>query len=212
MSWHETLLSAREAFEKSLKLARDYDAKTELPGILHQSSNVYWLLGENAEARKRNDEAYELSKEIPDYRYAVDSLVGKAEFDYDEGKFERISEYAQELRDEYESEGYNYPLFFGRMRRIQADVAFSEGDKETAREKYTKGLGQIIQHGGYGMYFIDRELERLERTLSTIPREAASDWLVYFKENWSKLSVEGHEYLLDWCDRQMVRVKLGIFA
>jgi tetratricopeptide (TPR) repeat protein len=205
----QLLIEAQDAFEKSLELAEKYDHRILLPGILHQMSNVYFLLGEKGKARQVNEEAYRLSKKIHDVRYEIDSLVGKAEFDLAEGEFERIPEYAKELGENYESKGYEYPLFYGRMRRILADVAFAEGRLGNALEGYIQGIAQIRQHGGWGIYFIGRELENLQERLDALPRQEAIKWILHLQQAWSQKEPQDlYTYMISWCERQLVRAKL----
>lgn len=205
----QLLIEARDAFEKSLELAEEFDHRILLPGILHQMSNVNFLLGDEEKARQVNEEAYRLSKEIHDIRYEIDSLVGKAEFDLAEEEFDRIPEYADQLWENYESKGYQYPLFYGRMRRILADVAFAEGRLVEALEGYTQGIAQIRQHGGWGIYFIGRELENLEERLDALPRQKAIEWISHLRQTWSQQEPQDlYTYMISWCERQLVRAKL----
>ena len=200
---------ARENFEKALQLSKKYHYLIHMPGILHQSSNIYWLLGEKEKARQINDQAHELSKELHDIRYAIDSLLGWAEFDSAEGKYEDIPKYAQLLKEEYEDKGYRYPLFYGRMRRIQAEIAFERGDYETALAKYARGIAEISQHGGYGMYFIDAELGKLIQRLDQLSPTMAAQWTAHLKDYWAKHAGEDKiGVLVSWCNKQIVRSKL----
>lgn len=207
--YNKTLKSARQAFEHSLELAEKYHWRIELPGILHQTSNVYQLLGEKDKARETNNRAYELSKEVHDIRYAVDSLVGKAEFDYENGQYDRITEYSKILTEEYEQKNYEFPRFYGRMRRIQADIAFENEDYNTALKYYTKGLAQIRLHGGYGVYLIKRELAALQKRLELLPADTAIDWSIYMRQEWAKQQpTDKYLSMLSWCDQQVVNSKL----
>lgn len=213
---------ARNFFDKSRELAEQYGYLSYLPGILHQSSGVYWLLGEKEEGRKLNDKAYELSKEFHDIRYAIDSLVGKAELDFSAGKrlddseakqyLDRIPGYARELKEHYEDKNYNFPLFYGRMRRYEAEVAFRRKEYQLALDKFAEGLILINDHGGFGRLSIARELENLAQYLADLPSKAISEqWLFYLRNYWANLSdKEKHTSLVRWCDDKILQAKLGI--
>lgn len=202
-------IQARDNFEKALKLSKKYHHLIHMPGILHQSSNIYWLLGEKEKARKINNQAYKLSKEMHDIRYAIDSLLGWAEFDSAEGKYEDIPGYAKLLKEEYEDKGYHYPLFYGRMRRIEAEIAFERGNYENALTKYARGIAEISQHGGYGMYFIDAELSKLTQRLDKLSPKMAVQWSTHLKEYWAKHAGEDKiGVLVSWCNKQIVHSKL----
>ncbi|MCP4350707.1 MAG: ATP-binding protein [Desulfobacterales bacterium] len=199
---------ARDSFEKSLELAEKYHVHAELPLILGKYSNVCWLLDEKEKARRLINEAFELSKEYNDIYQAIDSLLVMAEFDYTEGKYDKIPDYAKILQDEYESKGYSYPLLFGRMRRFLADIAYEAGDYDKALHKYSEGIALINQHGGYSMYSIDYELESLKNKLDTLPAVKAYEWITHLKTYWKgKKPGEKYVALLNWCDQQLIETK-----
>jgi tetratricopeptide (TPR) repeat protein/uncharacterized membrane-anchored protein YhcB (DUF1043 family) len=207
----EELIQARDNFETALQLSQEYRYLVHMPGILHQSSNVYWLLQDKEKARQVNDQAYELSKELHDIRYAIDSLLGWAEFDVAEDKYEDIPDYAKLLKEEYEDKGYHYPLFYGRMRRIQGEIAFEQENYEVALVKYARGIAEISQHGGYGMYYIDSELDKLTQKIDVLSPMMALKWSSYLKEYWSENAFEDKVgALVSWCDKQIVRAKLRL--
>jgi len=205
------LNNARNHFEKSLSLAERYGLVAALPGIYNQSSNVYWLLGQKDKAKQNLSKAYELSVKYHDIRYAIDSLLGFAEFDIAENKFSNIENYALELKENYEDKSYSFPLFYGRMRRIQAMVAFHEHQLEKAMNLFAEGIALISRHGGYGMYFIDRELILLEDFLYKLPVDVAIQWINYFIETWTKEEIKDDKKLgklLGWCRTHKIKIKL----
>jgi tetratricopeptide (TPR) repeat protein len=196
----DKLLQAKFNFDQALALAREYNFIVELPGILHQASNVYWLLGDKEKARSLNEEAYELSKLINDIRYAVDSLVGFAEFDYKDRKYDNIVSYAEKLKSDYESKGYEFPLFYGRMRRILADVAFDRCEYKDALEWYAKSIAMMSQHGGWGRYNFSRELQNLENRIKSLSDDEVNNWIDRLLDYWSKNASENKvANLVRWC-------------
>ncbi len=200
-----------DSFEKALDIAQKYYVITEIPGILCQASNVYWLLGEREKARQYLDEAYHRSKELHDIRYTVDSISGMAEFDYEEGKFEMIPRYAEMIKKEYEDKGYDFPLFFGRMRCFLANIAFLEHEYDRSLELFAEGIALINRHGGYEMYSLDHGLEDLERKIKALPRDQAHGWILYLDDYWTKQrSAETSSNLITWCQRQLVDIALHL--
>ena len=125
-----------------------------------------------------------------DVYYAVNSLVKKAEYDYEDGKYEIIQRYAKELKYEFEDKGYKFPLFYGRMRRILGDIAFEKIDYNEAINYYAEGLYLISQHGGYGKYTIDNELNILEGKLKTLPDEIALNFYESLKNYWTDKGID----------------------
>lgn len=199
-------IQAREHFEKARELSENYYFWIELPGILHQASNIYWRLGDKETARKWNEQAHNVSKQYNDIRYAIDSLVGFAEYDFDEGKYEQIDEYARELQKQYEEKGYKFPLFYGRMRRIQAAIAFQRGEYDASLKGHAIGIAQISQHGGYGMYMITKELNMLKEKIVELPKLDAERWLRYLRGYWNEnADPEKRGQLVSWCDAQLMR-------
>jgi len=174
-----------------------------LPGVVNQMSNIYWRLGFKEEARQMNEEAYQLSQKYNDIRYQIDSLLGFAEFDSEDQRYDRIEGYAMELKEKYEDQGYEFPLFYGRMKRIQAEAALSKQDLDAAKLLYANGITQISQHGGYGLYFLDRELARLKKLMQdNLPPEKIIEWLAFFKSHWQQNVVKQEAKfgkLISWC-------------
>lgn len=212
LEWDKGILrEALEYFIKSLNLARKYVLRYELPGILHQTATVYWYLGRTLNdnsmlenARKLNDESYSISVETHDMRYAIDSLVGYAEWDYDLGVYDKIPEYDKKLQTEYGKYRYQYELYFGRMHRINADIAFQHQEFEKAFSNYSIGLAMISDHHGFSRYSIQRELLRLTGKIKQLNKEDIKKWVNYLKSEWLLLSKEKNQdvkLLLDWCEQ-----------
>ncbi|MEH2234331.1 MAG: tetratricopeptide repeat protein [Nostoc sp.] len=211
VQWDLNVLSlAQNALEKSLKLAEKYGLEEELPGILHQIASVYWHLGFQTgdrtlqdQALKLNDRSYQTSLEYNDMRYAIDSLVGKAEFDYYAKAYEHISGYAQELSDRFQSYQNIHTLYFGRMLRIEGDVAFQQANYNVAFSKYAQGIPQIFQHGGFGPYSIKHELNLLQKKIERLPIELSKTLIQQLKSQW-----KDHKALKEWCDQQMFLTRI----
>ena len=208
MRRQRSLNVAATCFEKSLQLAEAYHIQAEIPIILGQFSRLCWERDEKEKARRLSKEAFELSRKMHNLHQAIDSLVAMAEFDYAEDKFKHIPEYAALLQKDYESKGDYYPLFFGRMRRILADIAYATGDHDMALKYYAEGLGLIKLHGGYNVYSIIEELNALSAKINTLPPVTAYKWVEFLKDYWGQQQpVEIYKTLLIWCDLQVVGTK-----
>ncbi len=163
-------------FERSLSLAMSNHHHKITPKIVLQYSYAHWELGQKDKAQLFNERAYWMAQECHDMHTVVHSIVALAEYDYEEGRYDNIPAYAQDLKDDYESNGYYFPLLAGRMRRILAEVAFQRQDYETAFNYYAEGLPLIAQHGGYGKYSLQRELEKLNQKLALLPPHQTIKW------------------------------------
>ena len=210
VEWDEPALSkALEYLEKSLELARMFGLKYELPGILHQTASAHWYLGRTKkddtlmqEAKELNDEAFKTSLSVRDIRYAIDSLVGYAEWDYDLGQYQNIPSVDQQLHSEFGQYEKQYELYFGRMHRIKADIAFQQQNWEQAFSNYAKGLALIVDHHGFGRFTPERELLRLTGKLKQLNTDLVKDWVAYLQNEWSKLEGKQRvDLLLDWCSQ-----------
>ncbi len=207
----ELLTEAKNNFDYCLTLAERRGLGELLPSILHQMSNVYWWLGWLEDerykliARKYNMRALEESEQRNNFRYAIDSLVGNAEFDYDAGDYGNIRVYAKELQSKYRSMKKQHLLYFGRMDRILGDIAFNSGKFDEALKLYTGALPEIQGHGGYGKYSTQMELLRLERKLDKLSIADVNQWLTHFQVHWKKKAE-----LMHWCEKEQLRTRLRV--
>lgn len=201
---NDLLSKAQPHLETSRRIAEENHFFSELPGILHQSSNVYSLLGDFETARSLNTRAYDLSLEYHDIRYQIDSLVGFAELDLKEDIYKNIPDIAQRVLA-YEAEGYKYPLFFGRMRKILAIFEFEVGNRDEALSLYAKGLPQIAEHGGWGPFSIEDELKDLEERLSMLSPELACQWCGLLEDTWANEPTSHGSSLISWAVEQRLR-------
>ncbi|BAY11000.1 TPR repeat-containing protein [Calothrix sp. NIES-2098] len=211
IKWDLNLLSlAQDALEQSLKLAEKYGIEEELPEILRRTASVYWHLGFQRcdrslqeQALKLNNRSYQTSLEYNDIRYAIDSLVGKAEFDYYTKAYENISNYARELSDRFQYYENIHRLYFGRILRIQGDVEFQQANYDFAFRKYAQGIPKIFQHGGFGPYSLQHELNLLQNKIERLPVELSKTQIEELQEQW-----EDYKALKEWCDQQMFLTRI----
>lgn len=211
--WDESLMNdALVLFQKSLDLAQAFDHKADLPGILLLTGTVKWYLGGQLgnsnlrqEAKSVMDEAYRMSKETGYIRYIIHSLTRKAEFDYEEGLYDRVAIYVDELYHDYGEKIDSFPLYFGRMLRIEGDIFLRNSDFISATEKYSESMPLIKRHGGFGRYSISRELERFEAKLSNLPSNISKKIVLDLKKKWLQLENQDDvSALVKWCDLQLL--------
>ncbi|MCP4350384.1 MAG: tetratricopeptide repeat protein [Desulfobacterales bacterium] len=201
------LKESQRSFEMCVDMSRKYGLVKELPRALHEVSQLHWVLGLKEKARDANDEAHDIAVQAHDIYYAVNSLVKKAEFDYDDGKYETILEYAKKLKQEFRDKGYKFPLFYGRMDRIVGAIAFDKKNYNDAINSYAKGLYLIAQHGGYGRYTVKQELNNLQEKLQTLSDEEALMFYNGLKTYWSKQGVDIRKpKMISWVDQHISRL------
>lgn len=182
----EPLEIARGYYQESIDICQKYGYDFYLPVPLHQISHVYLYLGEMEKARQINRESHQKAVNVHHIRYMIDSLVAKAEFDFEDGVYDSIREYARQLQEDYVDKGFEYPLYYGRMRRILADLAFLEQDYETALQNYLEALRIIAPHGGFGVYCFANELKNFEEKASELVPEVALQWFKQLANTWDE--------------------------
>ncbi|MCI0557235.1 MAG: tetratricopeptide repeat protein, partial [Nitrososphaera sp.] len=174
---------AGENFEKAIAIIREHDFYDQLSLTIHDLGHIKWELGETEVAEDLFREGYSLSKKYHDYQALTDTLVGLAELYYKLGRSNEIYPYVEELKA-LEEQGYRFPLFAGRMERILGEVAFDQGDYQTAKGMFIKGLLLIAEHGGYGKYSLRDEFLRLGHRMDQLPQNIVLEWCTALEDNW----------------------------
>ena len=228
----ERIIKAQTYLENGVELAERYGERLELPLLMSRLSRLYWLYFQYKQsdysadeikefkvlARDKNDEAYALGMQrVQTYAYTVAKcILGWAEFDIedDEVANEEIPRYAEELNRLLKDTGKRYPLFSGRMHRILGEMQFEAEKFSESMRHYAKGLAQINEHGGYGVYRIERELRALTYKLEarfTKETEEALEHIRVLKKYWSDGRFGDplqHTNLINWCWQQTAEVKM----
>lgn len=201
------------AFEKSKDIATNYGFTAELPGILHQTASIIWHIGHTTKSKKLqlnartlNQDAINISYEVNDTRYAIDAILGDAEWDYEIRQFKHINKYAKLLYRDFGNVQGKYKLYFGRLKRIQGDIALSKNNYKEAFKKYSEAFTLINEQQGFGRYSIQRELRRLRGKLLVLVPTDAIKWINYLKKQWEK--AERNHLLINWCDQQLAYANL----
>ena len=205
---------AEDYLQESLGLAMRHRLLKQIPKIqLYLGYVALYLDNDNKTFKEKDfayiDRAYEMGLEFLDLYIVTHSLVAKAEYDYSKHIYDDIPNYAQELQDDYEAKGYQFPLFFGRMKRILADIAFEQQDYAAALELYKQGLTQIAQHGGHGKYAIKHELKNLGHKIEVLPIDVVKQWSSALSAHWQQQTpIENYASMLSWCKQLDLAIKL----
>jgi len=213
---------AERLLRHSLELAQEHEFRRAEPGIHHQLASVLWRLGRESsdptrcdEARALNKIAIQMSEELDDHRYYVDSLLGEAEFDLDIDDDRHIAKYAN-LLDIYKQRRLIFPLYYGRMHRIRAEFALRHGEYQQAFELYASGIALINEHGGFGPYTVEKELRQLAQKLRQLSQAEAEQYLQLMLIKWEEQTHKGSQInrydLVFWCQNELQQTKLRIKA
>ncbi len=82
--------------------------------------------------------------------------------------------------------GYDYQeTLFAAMGEIAlADVAFEQGDFDTALYKYALSFADLAQQTGYASYLLTDKLRELEKRLHLLPNDTKLAWCDYLANLW----------------------------
>lgn len=203
------------SFEMSKIYAERYNLLQELPGILHQTASVKWHLSRSTNNKKLQKEARELnilaikkSNEVKDIRYAIDAILGDAEWDYEIGNYAMVEKHSALLHKNYGNFINKYNLYFGRMLRIEADIAFKRKNYKIAFKKYGDAFLLLNEHRGFGRYTITRELDRLARKIDLLPANQLENFLSSLHKHWEE--IPNNQLLLSWVSRQLLHNRMRI--
>jgi len=117
-----------------------------------------------------------------------------------------IQVYVEELK-EYEKE-YNFPHFFGRMRKYQAHILFDNKKYDKAIELYAKSLIMLSKHGGYSKYSVDSELDNLSKRLKRIKDK---DLLLKLVNSLHDIFIkDANKKLIDWSENKLLQIEYGV--
>ena len=177
-------VKAKESLEEGFRISR-----RRYPAALNALGYVYLDLGNFETAWEYLKAGCHEAQRIFDTYDRADSLAGLAELNYHRGQQDKIADYVREM-EELERAGYEYPVFFGRIRKVLGDVAFGEGRYDEALEYYGEALCLIGRHGGYGKYAFRNELARLIEKIDTLPVGRAIEWYEKLIEFWRKSGMD----------------------
>ena len=226
---------AEQSLAKALEIADEYHIQREMPGILHQYASVIWRLGKRDEARSLNDKALEKAKEIKSYRYWIDAIIGKAEFDNDlvrsnttkemvreyQNRFDgykiELEDFENQLKTDTEKIQNTYALYYGRFYRLEGDLALLQGNYPSAFGLYAIAFPLMRKHGGFGPFSIRNELKRFETLIFDIiyrnkllSTQESIGYLMQLRDAWKNTtSLEGLDSpsLYAWAQDQIEMIQ-----
>jgi tetratricopeptide (TPR) repeat protein len=203
------LEEAKVYFNLSIDIARELVLNKILVAALHESSHVCWWLGEKEIARKNNEESLEIAKAINNGYYIINCLVGTAEFDFDERKFDSIAELVNEIQS-YKKD-YQFPHFYGRMKRIMGDIEMLHKNTGQAFEHYADALPELaVDDNFFSLYGLEDGFTKLEQQLLAIDSiQERIKYCEFLKERWrtEKLETRTISKLLRWINKLLGQYK-----
>jgi tetratricopeptide (TPR) repeat protein len=203
--WHMGEWEVANAdLEKSYQLYKEMGLRFELANILHRRGHVAWDLGDLQAAEQYFRDSAEMGRRVSDFQQTVNSLEGLVELYYfighqyhDEGDFKerdvwyaKAERMAQQWQEEFEDQGYYFPLYSGSRVRILGNIAYDRGDYETALQRYLEAYPRIASRGGYSKYMLPKALERLQGRIDGLAPQIALEWCDQIQKDWKSRGLD----------------------
>ena len=184
-----------------LRRALSQEVVVETPYAQHVLGCVYWNLGNLDRALELFAESYRLAEEIADVRSIINNIVARAEVYLELWQRSRDPRYSElvlasgaEL-DRLLAQGYQLFHHRGRMYRVLGDLAYAQGQFDTACARYAQAYSLLGgRYAGYGRRTFEDELRHLESQIEALPPAEALAWCDALTEFWSDASREIYQY------------------
>jgi tetratricopeptide (TPR) repeat protein len=203
--WHMGELQEAETdLERSYQNYKETGLRFELVNILHGRGHVAWELGKIGEAEQYFRESAEVGRQVLDFRQTVNSLEGLVELYYDVGYgyhrqgaiekrdkwYAKAEEMAVQWKEEFEDNGYYFPLYSGSRLRILGNIAYDHEDYDTALQRYLEAYPRIASPWGYSKYMLPEALDWLQERIDQLSPQLALEWCNRIQEYWETNSLD----------------------
>lgn len=186
----QEMQAADKHFSEAIAVMEENQIVPDLPLAIHNLGHVKLAQGEQDAAERHFQKGYELSKEYHNYYALADSLVGMVELYHGLARPAEARAYIQEM-DDLQAQGYDFPLFAGRTKRIEAEIAFEQGELARAGKLFAQAMVMIGRHGGYSRYSLREELLRMTDYMNKLPKEQVLSWCNYLEQENEATTAEG---------------------
>jgi tetratricopeptide (TPR) repeat protein len=191
---------AEPDLEKSYQIYKETDSRFELSTILHRRGHIAWDLGNLQQAEQYFQESAKIGREVSDFQQTVNSLEGLVELyyfigerSYEKGHIREREEWyakaekvAKQWKEEFEDQGYYFPLYSGSRLRILGNIAYDREDYKTALQQYLEAYPRIASLGGYSKYMLPEALNRLKKRIDQLPAQLAFEWCDQLQKSWEE--------------------------
>lgn len=149
-------------------------------------------------------ESAEIGRQVLDPRQTVNSLEGLVELYYDVGYeyhkqgntekrdewYDKAEEMAAQWKEEFEDQGYYFPLYSGSRIRILGNIAYDRGDYETSLQRYLEAYPRIASPWGYSRYMLPEALIWLQERIDRLLPQLALEWCDRIQEYWEEKKLD----------------------
>lgn len=186
------LKDSEQLANESISIKEKYHFNNELATTYHTLFEI--TQKPQTETAKRAaypiiEKVYQLSTKYNDGYMIMDSLHHLAILDRDFGANEELIKSRAREMQEYEAQGYFFPLFQGRVLNILGDIAFDRNDYNSSMEYYKSGYKRIARLEGTatGMSSKDllvKEFRSVKERFNKLDPERRNYYMQSFREWW----------------------------
>ncbi len=158
-------------------------------------------------------QCYTLAKKVVDIFFVFNALEHMSKIAYTQKNYGMVSKYRAEM-ETYQDQGYQFPLFFGRVNNTLGDISFEAGKLDEALVYYLDGYALIAQAGVTSSpKSVDREFDILARRFDMLSKEEADMWTQRFELKWQQDNLEAlYPRLVSICRLTRLKHDLGLGA
>jgi len=204
-------VARRKHFEEALRYYGDSrqiceasQIGSELPNLWNKIGIAERALGNTQAAQQAFVRSLEEARKRNDNLFIANDLVRLAEMAYGAHDLEQVTEYAAELRRDFQEQGFSFGLAYAEMEELLAQVAFDAGEYEEAFHR----LGENYAHlARLNRQRFDRKFHLLEEFFDGLPdddwrRRCAEQLIRFWKEqglekDYLDLTTTCEEYIME---------------
>jgi tetratricopeptide (TPR) repeat protein len=163
--WFERAL---RHYERSYQVCEEFRIEPELPNLLNKMAIAYRALGKTEKARETFTRSTERAREQSDNLFIANNLVRLAEIAYEAGDLKMVAAYTDELKQQFQEQGFRFGLAYAEMEELLAQVALDAGEYEEA----FRHLGENYAHlARLNRWRFDRKINVLREFFDALPDE-----------------------------------------
>jgi tetratricopeptide (TPR) repeat protein len=168
-------------YEDSRRICEASQIESELPNLWNKIGIAERALGNMKAAQRAFARGLEEARKRNDNLFIANNLVRLAEMAYSAHDLEQVTEYAAELRQDFQEQGFSSGLAYAEMEELLAQVAFDAGEYQEA----FCHLGENYAHlARLNRQRFDRKFHLLEEFFDGLPddewRRRCAQQLIYF--------------------------------
>lgn len=122
-------------YRQAHQLFTELKIRTEFPDLLHKMGLLEYTFGDIDQARQLFEQGLDIARSLDYNLYIVNCLVDLSQIAFDTNEFERIDEYARNVKA-LEANGYRFNPAYARMEFILGDIDLRSSQFDPAFDHY----------------------------------------------------------------------------